>query len=321
MAMLDDLKKLLTGDVKHTAVPDLDESILGTRVSRAMDRAKAAGQFQGDDVFVGRRGNTSTIVNDLASYQDLRDSIETIKADGVTPSGLEKIAAKQQSDIGRKASKVYGDLGRAHAEHTVALEALVEQQGRVEADLQKQFAREYERLQKTLTVANKDKVMAQLENLRANHEIVRDKLVEHFNTAKDLHTDQLSRITDVVTELERETGIKATEHFKSGGSSVLAAETKAAGGIVQSIKNNWANSSGGVKFVRGAVTAVGAVLGVKGALDILAYVTGSSQKDEQGRDVPVDGGTAAKGFLELGAGAAAAYAALVHGGKGRGMHV
>lgn len=335
---IDDLKDLLTGDRKHTVVPDFDGSVGGDRLEAVREKARTAGEFTGD-TFSGRRSGHSNIAPDLESYQGLKDDIAELTRDGTKVDGLQKFADKQRDEIAKKAKRVFSDLGESSERHNAALEAITARRAKVEEELQKRYTKELDGLTKKLNAkgisagdaaAIKDKIT----NLRENFSEVKDKVRTHFDDLAEGHREHVVRVKELAADIEKETGVSAAEHMSRkavavAGTDVAKAEKGIVGEAAYNAKGffgkraaeagaNWKGAGGFGKILRVAGTGVGVIIGLKGLKDVGRFVgIVSPEVGEDGKERPADAGNLIKGVGELGVGAAAAYASLCMGGKGK----
>lgn len=88
-------------------------------------------------------------------------------------------------------------------------------------------------------------------------------------------------------------------------------------GFLDTTKAAWASKGGWGKAGTVAGTGVGVIVIGKGLKDLGRVVGVISPKvDDEGKEVPVGGGTLVKSLAELGVGVGAIYFSLTKGGKG-----
>jgi len=151
--------------------------------------------------------------------------------------------------------------------------------------------------------------------------------VAHQKTLAELQGDAVGIIAKARPEVEAATkissGVSATvaktgATVEKAAATVATAEKAAAwkgagtfGKMKMNAAENWKSSSGMGKAGRAAGTAVGVILGVKGAADLGRFVGVVSPKtDDQGKEIPVDAGTLVKSAAELGGAALALHYSL-----------
>lgn len=164
-----------------------------------------------------------------------------------------------------------------------------------------------------------------------------DALPEAEKKLATFNTHANKAITDQAAKVASQTGVE----FKMAGAAVAASAPAAAAGAAGAVAKgateaekiakytaketgmftrmkmnaveNWKSAGTGGKVARGAGTAVGVILGVKGAADLGRFIGVVSPKtDEQGKEIPVDAGTLVKSAAELGGAALALHYSLTH---------
>lgn len=322
----------LAGHYDHRVKPgnvkiELDDSYLGDRANRAREKAHSAGRLDENEVFIGRRGNSSNIIADMESFKDYKDYLEDIRKDLKDTTRFDRDVARRKTDLERKAKKVLGDLDESLHRHDQAINTLKEEETRAWEKLEKAYQKKAESLSRTKvsTPVEMAQLAEQNRNLRDWHETAVQAHRDKFDEAIREHVEFKDKINNVVEDITKETGLNAAEHMRktmgTGTSKAVSVAEKAIekeAGMFGRIGRNF--KAGGMRATGAAVgSIIGIGAGISGLSD-LAVAGGmkSPGVDEQGKEKSTDG-KLFTGIAKLAAAAASVVFLAARGGA-KGLH-
>jgi hypothetical protein len=227
---LKDLKSKLTHTEAHEAIGPIADSVAGRASSRGK-RASELVSFDKDGKVAIRGAEPSDISIRIDDLKELEEDIAEFKKDGINARSMERMLEKDRSAISKEGKKILSNLGRGHDYHTDAINAYTKEESRVLEALQKDFTKKRAALTRTkpATEAARLELREQINNLKDNHELVKDSVRDHFDNLREVHTDALHDINGVVKDIEKTTGLSAAEHMKT--KSMLGATEGASKGL------------------------------------------------------------------------------------------
>lgn len=304
---IEELKKLISHDQVHTDVSGNFADSLQGRAAAKIAKANGIVSLAADDTLQLAGGRSTDLSGRMESLKDFEETIESFKKDDISTKSLEKMLEADRKSISKEGKKIFGDLGKATEYHGQAIELLKTEEAKHITALQKDFQKKLEALQKTNV--GKDPVKAEklresISTLRENHQTVKQAVVDHFEELREPHTRVLSEVSTLAKEIEKHTGLNASEHMSSKAVSLSSGGIKVTEGsydkmsqtkkIGTDLKANW--EKGG--FVGKAKVVIGAIGMVDGARRMITATSNLFSGDQQKID-EAGWGTLAMGAGEL----------------------